>query len=339
MQIPEGVIIRSIQKNATEEELVALSKWLTESKRHTAFYFQLEEIWSARKILSRDSIQESWDMLAKQIEKQPQQPIISKKNYRLTWWRYVAAVFIGVLIASTIWVALLQKETLHRTIVENVVYNSSGTQFIVLPDQSEVWLHEKSCLTYPDLFSGKKRFAALEGKAYFEVANNNDKPFILQAGDVIIEVTGTEFYVETFSEEESSVTLISGSVNLNYADNGKRVSVPLIPGQRAYINSVNATVDIEKVNTNYYLAWKDGTYRFTEERLERIGAMLMHHYDVDIHIASSFKNKCFTGRVGPNDKIEDVLRVIESSYPINYNITNGVISITESSESVIFNLK
>lgn len=330
MQIPEDIIIRSIQKNATEEELRTLHKWLAESKENKAFYFQLEEIWATRQTLSKDSIQESWEMLVKQIEKQPQQHVIPKNKRTIAWWHYAAAVLVGVVIASTIWLGLLTNESLNHSTIQNMAYNNSGVQSIILPDQSEVWLNEKSCLAYPDQFKGKERLVALEGKAYFDIKNSHKKPFLVQIGEVSIEVTGTEFFVEAASQEESCVTLISGKVNLNYKDsNGKQTSTPLIPGEQAYINRLDSSIEIKTINTDYYVAWKDGTYRFTDERLEKITAILAQHYDLEIQVAPSVRDRRFTGRVRPNEDIEDVLRSIKSSYPISYRIRDKKIRITE----------
>lgn len=330
MKIPEGIIIRSIQRTASEEELNVLRKWLLEDKRNRTFYFQLEEVWDTGRNISQDSIRQGWQMLAEQIKSQHQQPLISKDKKSILWWRYAAAVFIGVLIASAIWFVVPAKDSLRNSIVQNVVYNKTGVQSIVLPDQSEVWLNDNSQLTYLDTFTKEKRLVTLEGKAYFDIRSDRTKPFVVQIGEVAIEVTGTEFFVETESKEASIVTLISGEVNLNYHDsNGRLVSSPLAPGQQAHLNSMFGTLKIENVNTDYYIAWKDGTYQFTEERLEKIAALLAQHYDMEIYVASTLKDKRFTGRVISGERVEDVLQSFGKSYPINYHIIDKKISITD----------
>lgn len=328
--IPKEIIIRSIQRTATEEELSILNRWLKADITNRTCYFQLEEIWSSGKSLSEESIHQGWQMLAKQIEKQPQQHTVPRIKQKIVWWRYVAAVFIGVLIASAIWFAVPTRDLLSHSIVQNVVYNKSGVQSVVLPDQSEVWLNENSRLTYPEVFVKKKRLVALEGKGYFDIRSSKEKPFVVQIGEVTIEVTGTEFFVESVFDETSSVTLISGKVNLNYEDsNGNLVSTPLVPGQQAHINSVVGTVEIENVDTDYYIAWKDGTYRFTDERLEKIAAMLAQHYGLEIRVSPSLKDKRFTGRVMSGDSVEEVLKSIGKSYPVRYRISDKLVRIIE----------
>ena len=333
--ITEEIIVRSIQKVATPEELVILNKWLKEEEKNIAYYCQLEEIWNSGKDLPEETIRKGWQMLAGEIAARPQkeQPLmIPVKKRKFAWLRYTAAMLIGVLIASAVWITLSDtpKELQQQILVQNVVYNKTGVQSVVLPDHSEVWINEESQITYPEKFTGQTRLVSLEGKAYFDIREDSEKPFIVQIGDVEIEVTGTEFFVESVLEEQSYITLISGSVNLNYKNSeDKKLSTPLTPGKQARINRLDGSVEIEDIDTDYYVAWKDGTYRFTDEPLERIVPLLAKRFDLDIHITPSLKNKRFTGRVVPGENIEDILKSVGKSYPIKYRISGKTVYIAE----------
>lgn len=333
--IAEEVIIRSIQKTSTPEELSILNKWMKEDEKNAACYFQLEEIWNSRESISEETIHNGWQTLAEQITLRPQKGHSfnsSAKKQKIGWLRYAAAVFIGVLITSAVWMTLYDapKELQPQTLVQNVVYNNTGVHPVVLPDNSEVWLNEDSKIIYPETFAEKNRVVALEGKAYFDIQKDSEKPFIVQIGNVEIEVTGTEFFVESAPEEGSTVTLISGKVNLNYKDkDGKPFSTSLTPGEQARVNSLNDSVTIENIDTDYYIAWKDGTYRFTDEPLEKIAPLLAKRFDLDIHVTLSLRNKRFTGRVVPGEDIENILKSIRKSYPIKYQITGKKVNISE----------
>lgn len=333
--ITEEIIVRSIQKVATPEELAILNKWLKEEKKNIAYYCQLEEIWNSGKSLSEESIHNGWQMLAEDIAARPQkeQPsIISVKKRKIGWLRYAAAMFIGVLIASAVWMTLsdISEDSQQHILVQNVVYNKIGVQSVVLPDLSEVWMNEDTRITYPEKFTGGVRLVSLEGKAYFDIRKDPETPFIVQIGNVEVEVTGTEFFIESILKEHSYVTLISGSVNLNYKNKeGKKQSTPLTPGEQARINRLNGSVEIKDIDTGYYIAWKDGTYRFTDEPLEKIVSILAKHFNMNIYIAESLENKRFTGRVIPGENVEDVLNSIGKSYPIKYRISGKNIYVNE----------
>lgn len=334
LTIAEEIIIRSIQKIATSEELAILNKWLREKEENVAYYCQLEEIWNSGKNLSEEVVHDNWKMLAEKIiiRSQKEQPIIPLKKSRMVWIRYAAAMFVGVLIASAVWLMLsdISERSQQHILIQNVVYNKTGVQSLVLPDYSEVWINEQTRITYPEEFRGKTRSVILDGKAYFDIRKDPEKPFIVQLGNVEIEVTGTEFFVESVLEKESLITLISGAVSLNYKDSiGSIRTIPLMPGEQARINRLDGSVEIEDIDTGYYVAWKDGIYRFTDEPLEKIVPLLAKRYGLDIQITPSLRNKRFTGRVIQGENIEDVLNSFGKSYPIKYRISGKNIYVNE----------
>lgn len=328
--IPQDIIIRSIRKTATEAELNTLNQWLKEDRKNVEYYYQLEEIWSSHTELSKETIYRGWEKISTEITKRSLS-IVPQKRRSFVWLHYAAAVFAGIIIASAIWMNLSvgEKITEQNILVQNVVYNRTGVQPLLLPDQSEVWINEYTKITYPEEFNGQRRIVALDGKAYFDIRKNTEKPFVVQIGEVEVEVTGTEFFVESFSKEESLVTLITGSVNLNYKNiEGECISKALVPGQQANINRQNGDIRVTAVDTDYYVAWKDGTYRFTDESLEKIAGLLAKHFDVDFQISASLKNKRFTGRVTSEESIEDVLTSISKSYSVKYQITGKSVKIS-----------
>lgn len=332
--IPEEIILKSLQQTAEKEEIEFLNSWLKEDKKNIAYYFQLEEIWNSGRLLPEATIRNGWNRLAREIECKSAvnpQPVSYKKTFPL-WLRYAAAVCVGVLIASAIWMGALSPllKTEQELLVQNIVYNHTGVQTVFLPDSSEVWVNENSKITYPERFEKNRRIVSLEGNAYFDIRKNPQKPFFVEAGSVEIEVTGTEFFVESALADKALITLVSGHVHLNYKDKeGKSRIASLVPGQQADIDRLNGHVKVSKVNTEYYVTWKDGTYRFKDETLENIAGSLAKRFDLNIRMSDRIKGRRFTGRVTSADDIRDVLITFSKSYPIKYQIEGKNIQIGE----------
>lgn len=333
--MPEEILIKNLQGTANEEEKKILNNWLGKDKKNVEYYFQLEEIWAARIKISDEVISESWKRLSEEITKLPQNyPSVtfSGKNKIPAWLCYSAAIFLGILIASTIWLSFPLKEKLQdtETLVQRVVYNRSGVYPVVLPDGSEVWINENSQLTYPEKFDSQKRTVTLEGKAYFDIQKDLEKPFIVHAGGIDVEVTGTEFFIESVVEKESVVTLISGGVKIQYdSDEGEeRISIPLKPGQQAVVNQQYGLM-LTDIDPSYYIVWKDGVYRFNDEPLERVAEFLAKRFELDIQIASSLRKKRFTGKISSEESIQEVLINFNKSLPVKYHISDKTISIRE----------
>lgn len=329
--VPENLIIRSIQKTATPEEEAELYKWLMEDKKNVELYSQLDEIWSTKQSLSEQTIRNGWYALQQKKEDRNREIPLSKQRRTPTWLRYAAAVFIGIILSGvTLYITFNQRMPAPEIVVQQVVYNKNGTQQILLPDHSEVWLSDNSKLSYPEAFGGEKRIVNMEGKAFFDVKKNTAQPFIVQIGVIEIEVTGTEFQIETSDKTTTLVTLISGGVNIHTKDDiGKLSTTVLKPGQQANINGEDNRITVGEIDTEYYLAWKDGTYRFKNEPLEKIIPFIAQHFNINIEISSALKNKKFTGRITPDDTIEDVMLMFDKSHPVKYHKKKDILLIRE----------
>src|SRR5690606_17821949 len=111
----------------------------------------------------------------------------------------------------------------NPVITYNTISTPNGGQFkIILPDGSNVWLNAESSLTYPTAFTSlEQRKVELTGEAYFEVAHDSKKPFIVHTTasskgmSQNIEVLGTHFNVNSYENEEVvKTTLLEGSVSI-----------------------------------------------------------------------------------------------------------------------------
>ncbi len=333
LSIPEEIIIRNLQKTATEDEIRLLNEWLHSDKKHVELYSQMGEIWDSRNSPDKEFIRKGWNRLYKDINNKPQKRLLlsphSKKSNTSLWIGYVAAVFAGALIASAVWFGLArEKSAKQEVLVQNVVYNHTGVQTLLLPDGSEVFINENSKLTFPEEFTGDKRMIQLEGSAFFDVHKNTGQPFIVRTGNIDVNVTGTEFFINSQSEKTTIISLISGSVDVNYTgENGKKTSVKLTQGEEAKVDILKGNIAVTTTDISYYIAWKDGTYRFTDVPLEKIAHMIAKRLDLDIQTAPALKTKRFTGRVTLDDNIQSILETISMSYPVRYQISGKTIKI------------
>ena len=87
---------------------------------------------------------------------------------------------------------------------------------ITLADGTNVWLNARTTIQYPITFNEKERLVKLDGEAYFDVTKDKSKPFIVQTNNYNVEVLGTKFDVDSYSETEIfETTLMEGSVRIS----------------------------------------------------------------------------------------------------------------------------
>ena len=185
--------------------------------------------------------------------------------------------------------------------VTNTMSTQRGGQYnLILPDGSRVWLNAESSITYPVIFAGHERKVTITGEAYFEVAKDKSKPFLVDAGDVHIEVLGTHFNVNAYRDNGMiKTTLLEGSVKINNS--------VMKPGD-AYIDGKIIPTDVEQD-----VAWKNGVFNFNDQNLSQIMRQLARWYDVEVEFPAGVPDKQYGGEIGRDLTLLQVLKGLENS--------------------------
>ncbi len=200
----------------------------------------------------------------------------------------------------------------------NTVATPRGGQFqITLPDGSRVWLNAGSSLRFPTLFTGAERKVELTGEAYFEIAKNTAMPFKVMSNNSEIRVLGTHFNVMAYDDEKHmSTTLLEGSVQiLKGAD-----KVLIKPGQSAILNKATDEMAVATVDADQAVAWKNGYFIFVDENIESIMRKVSRWYDVEVSYKGNMSNKDFTGTISRNKNVSELLRMLELTGAVHFNI-------------------
>jgi transmembrane sensor len=214
-------------------------------------------------------------------------------------------------------------ELVYRTEGKNVeaVYNTistpKGRQFnLVLADGSKAWLNSASSITFPTAFIGAERKIVITGEAYFEVAHNASKPFIVETGKNLVRVLGTHFNINAYDNEKVvSVTLLEGSVDVSRGN----VSRVIKPGQQAQINEDEEISLLRNVDLDHVVAWKNGRISFQGADLGTVMRQMSRWYDVDIEYNSKVDD-LFYADMARSTMLSDVLKALELTTNVRFKI-------------------
>lgn len=193
-------------------------------------------------------------------------------------------------------------------LVLNTMQTPKGGQYkLTLADGTKVWLNAASGITYPTTFKGKTREVSISGEAYFEVAKDKSKPFIVQAGTIKTEVLGTHFNAYTYTDEKvKTITLLEGSVKV-IAGNKHAI---LKPGEQALAVTenidVNKSADLEQV-----IAWKNGLFKFNRSAMPEVMQQLSRWYDVEVVYEGEIPDLKFAGKMQRSLNLSQVLEILE----------------------------
>lgn len=198
---------------------------------------------------------------------------------------------------------------LASEVIDNTVSTPNGGQYkLHLSDGTTVWLNAASEIKFPIAFVGDKRIVELKGEAYFEVAEDKKRPFIVRTQKESISVLGTHFNVNAYDGEPYSVvSLLSGRVAVTGMHN--QSSTILSPGQQT-VNGPTS-IRIEPFDIEESIAWKNGEFVFNNERLDQVMQRVGRWYDVQVHVDPEIAKILIWGSISKSTQIDKVLKLIQ----------------------------
>lgn len=203
----------------------------------------------------------------------------------------------------------------------NTITTPKGGQYsVVLPDGSKIWLNAASSISFSSAFvKGGKRKVQLNGEAYFEVAKDKTKPFIVETAKQQVEVLGTHFNVNAYAEENrTNTTLLEGSVRVGAARPGRQPENAMIlkPGQQSVLTDGN--MSLTQADTEEAIAWKNGYFKFNSESLSSIMRKLARWYNVEVVYEGEINKDRFGGTISRYKNLADVLEMLESTKLVKF---------------------
>ena len=208
--------------------------------------------------------------------------------------------------------------------LNNILTTPRGGQYqLVLSDGTKVWLNAASSLKFPAVFTGKERNVELVGEAYFEVAKNKNMPFKVSTGKLNIEVLGTHFNVSAYQDDDAiKTTLLEGSVKLTTANS----QALLKPGEQATLGQ-QQHINIQSINTDDAVAWKNGYFVFNNENIQCIMKKISRWYDVEVVYYGKVDENDFGGTVSRFDSVNEVLKSLELTGTVHFKLDGRRITV------------
>lgn len=309
---------RMIAGSATEEENRQLMEWFRQCASKEEFFALFEQAWKdssdemPREVQERMYRRLSLNLDGKEKEKKVV-PLHSRSVWKL--WPQVAAACI-IIVLSLINYNLINKQK-HMSTQNFMVSAEKGQRaFITLPDSTKVWLNSDTKISYPADYGMKERNVTLLGEAYFEVARNPAKRFIVEAKGMQVEALGTAFNINAYRDDNKMIaSLFSGSVRVSYEDH---VAI-LKPHESIKVDLLTRNISQYKDdNMNDIALWRENEITFDGESLEEITRTMSRLYNTTIHIEDeSLKKECYIGTIR-NNSLENFIDIINLTTPVVY---------------------
>jgi transmembrane sensor len=326
----KSIIIEHLEGNLHGDKLKELTTWVTKSDDNARYYTKVKDLWetSLADISRIAETKNEWSRFLMRIKKDYQSNIFRYSSNVQIFYRFAAILIVGVLIGGLVIKYSMKKDPIFIT---TLAPKGSITQ-MVLADSTIVYLNAGSQLRYSPESQNNKREVFLEGEAWFNVAKDKKKPFVVHTRCYDINVTGTQFNIKTYeTDNETITTLEEGEVIISSSENFKLAeNLILKPGEQVVFNKDSNRMFVKEVNTRRFTSWKENKLMFLNLSFEELIILFERKYGVDIEVDNQEVLKYhYTGTI-KNESILEILEIIKQSLPIQYKIDRQKIRISKN---------
>lgn len=315
----DALIMSYFDGQCSADEAFELLSWVAESEDNRLYFKSLKdehEVWSLTDFAmpeldevdveaALDAVNAKIDALEENADSNVVQMPWLRRNYK-----YVSGVAAALVVA--LFIGFLVKNPFNSTVT--YAYNGQNESAYVLPDGTSIDFNSEGVISYPKSFAKDVRSANFEGTAYFDVAKDETRPFVLHCSNMDVEVLGTTFLLNADKEAERyTVDLYTGKVMMTaFDEKGNTLSqVEVNPGERGVWNATESELKMmtysevkeDELQTNHVLV-------FDNEQLSKIVEALEYIYKVEINLSDACASKKLTARFSDDESIDDVLETI-----------------------------
>jgi transmembrane sensor len=312
-------------KQMTDQDWAEAAAWLSDESNageEAARILISEESdimkkWNDLKHTDKEDIDvdRAWEKLNRRIEAETPAITLGRLSFIQTFARIAAMV---VIVAGLGWLLF------EVAAPQNIIVASAGDERnveVMLADGSTIYLNRNSSLTYPKHFKNSSRKVSLEGEAFFDIARDASRPFIINAGKATVKVLGTSFNVITDNgNDEVEVFVSSGTVMVTSADGSR--SETLEPD---YVGRISDREASQMRNTNVnYLSWHTNMLVFDGERLENVFTDLKRTFNIDIIAADPAINDYRLTSPFEDQPHDTIIKVICTTFNLHSAKEDGI---------------
>jgi ferric-dicitrate binding protein FerR (iron transport regulator) len=342
MDIENQLIVKYLMQRLTEEESALVAEWIKNDESNQDFLFSLEELYWANRMEEMQRLADTnqeWKKLEYQIlhgrEKR------KEKKHRKKFSSLTAILKYAAIIAVSISLPFMafQMGFFNKTEKQNlpsfitVVTGKGERSQLILPDGTKVWMNACSSLKYnTGLSSGRQ--LQLTGEAYFEVAKDEHRPFIVSTPLLDVKVLGTKFNLKAFEgDDKIQATLYEGLIAANTHDQSFKKDFFLNPGEQL-IYKKDKTLVITTLSCTDAIDWKNGIFRFNKQTLQDIAHSLERSFDAEITIMdANLAQEKFTCEFKNEENLIDILNILKRTKKLDYAMKGSKVNIISKNKN------
>ena len=325
MNTPDKELIdRVIAGQATKKEAREVVEWFSDTTEGQAYLSEL--INSDAHLLDLEGVDESSlpPMLSQKILAEINRQIRQKEIRHLIF--RVAAILIPFVMIAGLTFYTNSRLDLFGTSGYSEIYIPKGEKTrILFQDGSQAFLNADTKIRYPEKFGLTERKIQLEGEAYFKIATNSNRPFIVQINDTKVKVLGTSFNVKAYKNDKNlNIVLDKGKISFITPRN----SYNLLPGQQAVYNTESGQCSIYSLDKSTEASlWVNNITQFKDTPLPEVLKTLNRKFNVEFRLNDPNAYKYTYTLTTESNSLKEIIKELEKITPVRFQIQNDNVVI------------
>ena len=338
----DALIAKYLSGETSPEEAENLNKWKQSSPENDLIFRRSEDAWNLahtdRKQI-RINRDKAWSGIHERIARRYSLPAL----LRVAGMAASVALLLGLALSHFFANSNAGKSQGQPQKITFYVPRGVCSKTI-LPDNTIVWLNASSSISYPSFFDGDARNIELTGEAFFDVARDETKPFIIHSGNIRVNVLGTSFNFKHYegdthavlAVETGMVTLTTSSSSTTSLEAGQYATVdnrtlqtsvydatPTVSTKKEERDATATPGMVEKeAQTNQFSSWRNYTMVFRDEPFINVLNELSRKYNAEFEIRNKEIMDYEYTATFDDMGLEDILKLLKISAPIDYTITS-----------------
>lgn len=334
----QELMSRSLSGEATAEELQELETLLVADGKALGRYKLLQQFWNQHEAVSQPAVEDALqNMLAKMNMTRASHEATHQVPLRGTGrkiWLYMAAAMVMAVVGTVVfWYWNNKKPVDVASLMEK--HNARGTKSIIeLTDGSKIWLNADSKIQYPEVFTGTTREVYLNGEAFFEVAKNPARPFIIHLANGTVRVLGTSFNIRAYDTEKVVETSVATGKVAFIPKFQTTDTVFITPNNKVRYVPEEARVDVLPTAAAEDKAWTEGRLLFKALTLEEIAIELERNFGKKVQFLDEAPKRYRLTGSFQNNSLSDIMYYLSQTKEFYFTITNSELLIASSKENL-----
>jgi len=337
-------------------DLERLTFWIQSNEDNLRYFNLMKDAWlltPSRISVSSLNIEQTWNVFKEKLEsdkKTGNRSIGKNLRYILIAASWLLFFMIGAWLSNY----FRGKKVIAPANPVTITVPMGSRSNMALPDGSDVWINAGTSITYNQDYGKKDRIIHLEGEAYFDVAKDEEHPFIVKTSGINVQALGTKFNVKAYPDEKTiSATLEEGKINVSIGDKTGKIKTVLLTSKEkliffkatekseVYTESeeetilykgvksnpvINAKI-LTDVQTELYTSWKDTRWIIEGQPLGILAPVLERRYNLKfVFYNEELKKYKFSGTI-EKETVEQILNAMRLTAPLDYRISKDTVKL------------